>query len=521
MAELGRQAMAGTSLDDLRLEACRLVVEVVGVDPDLVAQVLSGRTPVPPDLLAEDRDFVFSALQVLDSQAARARAERESWHLAMHDSLTGLANRTLFAERMSDALVELRPGRDHISLISLDLDGFKRVNDSLGHAKGDDLLRDVAVRIIDAVRPSDVVARLGGDEFAVLLTSLAHPAEADTVAARILTALQAPFSVSGHAVHLSASIGITSAASRAIDADELLADADLAMYAAKAAGRGRAVCFSPKLRKAAVGQLALEEDLRYASTRGLFRLDYQPVVDLETGRFIGGEALIRWPHPTRGLVTPLDFIPLAEDTGLVVPLGAWVLDQACAQLAQWQPLVPRSAEFSVGINVSARQIIEPGFAEAVGAALTRADVDPHRIVLEMTESVFMADDTASMRILSGLREMGIRIAIDDFGTGYSSLAYLRRVPLDILKVDRSFVTNLASNRQDRAITGAVVELARQLDLFVIAEGIETAEQLEALVDLGCTAGQGFLMHRPMAPEAFTDALMGRLPLGDAAGSAAT
>jgi predicted signal transduction protein with EAL and GGDEF domain len=351
------------------------------------------------------------------------------------------------------------------------------------------------------------VARLGGDEFAVLVRGLAHPTEAEIVAQRILDGLRAPFAVGGRAVHVQVSIGIACIGSRSIDADELLADADLAMYAAKAAGKGRAVTFTPNLRKAAVGQLALEEDLRYAATRGLFTLDYQPVIELASGAFIGGEALIRWPHPTRGMVPPLDFIPLAEDTGLVVPLGGWVLEQACAQGAAWRRML--GSDFTMNVNVSSRQIVEADFVGRVAAVLDRTQIEPHSVVLEMTESVFMADDAHSRRVMSSLRELGVRIAIDDFGTGYSSLAYLRRLPIDILKLDRSFVTDLADGASERVITSAVVEIAHQLGLMVIAEGIETTEQLELLVELGCVAGQGYLLHRPMPANAFTERLQSR------------
>jgi EAL domain-containing protein (putative c-di-GMP-specific phosphodiesterase class I) len=267
--------------------------------------------------------------------------------------------------------------------------------------------------------------------------------------------------------------------------------------------------FSPNLRKAAVGQLALEEDLRYAATRGLFTLDFQPVIELASGAFIGGEALIRWPHPTRGMVPPLDFIPLAEDTGLVVPLGSWVLEHACAQGAAWRRMVGPTQSFTMNINVSSRQIVEADFVEQVAGVLERTQIDPPAVVLEMTESVFMADDANSRRVMSGLRDLGVRIAIDDFGTGYSSLAYLRRLPIDILKLDRSFVTDLADGASERVITSAVVEIAHQLDLMVIAEGIETTEQLDLLVELGCVAGQGYLLHRPMPAGTFTERLLSR------------
>ena len=499
LADLGQRALDSGG-DQLLTEARRLVRETVGItDEDAAAALDSGRD-VLAMLPVNDQSFVRSVSNVLDAAHARSRAEGESRRMAMHDTLTGLPNRALLSEKVDEALGELLPGREYICVLMLDLDGFKRVNDSLGHARGDALLRDVAQRLMGAVRPADTIARLGGDEFAVLLAGLTGPDEAEMVAQRLLDALKAPFSTSGRAVHLSASMGVAPARSRSVTVANLLADADLAMYEAKTSGKGRYVVFAPTFRKAAAGRLALEEDLRSAVTEGAFALHFQPVVDLVTDRWAGTEALLRWPHPTRGMVPPLDFIPLAEDTGLVVPLGKWVLQKALEHRASWSALVKDQTAFGVAINVSVRQLTDPGFVDFVEATIARSGLPASAVTLEMTESVFMDDSHLNMRALEALREIGVRIALDDFGTGYSSLSYLRRFKIDVLKLDRSFVSGLLGSSQDRAITRAVIDLASHLDLELVAEGIETIEQLDLLRQLGCRLGQGYLLHRPMPVE---------------------
>ena len=506
LAQLGQRALEDVGVDELMSQACELVATMLGVSAEIAARALGGSSDVLDVLPVDDHGFVRSVANVLDAAHARSRVEDESRRMAMHDTVTGLANRALLSERVDEALGRLVPGREYVCVLMLDLDGFKRVNDSLGHARGDALLRDVAQRLMGALRPSDTIARLGGDEFAVLLAGLVRPDEVEVVAQRLLDALKTPFSAAGRAVHLGASVGVASARSRSVTVASLLADADLAMYEAKRSGKGRYVVFAPTLRKAAAGRLALEEDLRAAVAGGAFALHFQPVVDLVTGRWQGAEALLRWPHPTRGMVPPLEFIPLAEDTGLVVPLGEWVLDNALNQRASWAGLVRDGGAFDIAVNVSVRQLVEPGFVDFVGTAVERSGLPPSSITLEMTESVFLDDSHANIRALEALHDIGVRIALDDFGTGYSSLSYLRRLRIDVLKLDRSFVSGLLGSAQDRAVTRAVIDIANHLDLELVAEGIETSEQLDLLRQLGCRLGQGYLLHRPMPAEVIADGM---------------
>ena len=510
LAELGQLALDNSDSEQLKTDARRLVATMLGITEEIAAGALGAKPDVLAVLPVDDQGFVRSVRNVLDSAHARSRAEDETRRMAMQDTLTGLANRTLLSERIDQALGQLVPGREYICVLMLDLDGFKRVNDSLGHARGDMLLRDVAQRLMGAVRPSDTIARLGGDEFAVLLAGLTGPDEAEIVAQRLLDALKTPFTSAGRAVHLSASIGVAPARSRSITVANLLADADLAMYEAKTSGKGRYVVFVPTFRKAAAGRLALEEDLRAAVSEGSFQLHFQPIVDLVTGAWVDAEALLRWPHPTRGIVPPLDFIPLAEDTGLVVPLGQWVLEKALEHRVSWAPMVSKTTAFGVAINVSVRQLVEHGFVNFVRAAVERSGLPASSITLEMTESVFMDDNQANIKALEALREIGVRIALDDFGTGYSSLSYLRRFRIDVLKLDRSFVSGLLGSAQDRAVTRAVIDLASHLELDLVAEGIETPEQLDLLRQLGCRLGQGYLLHRPMPVEAVVEKYPRRL-----------
>ena len=436
--------------------------------------------------------LVFNTRDVSERKAL----ERQLTHQAFHDPLTGLANRALFRDRVAHAL-RLR-ARTHASLgvLFLDLDGFKAINDSLGHHVGDALLRAVSRRLGNVVRQGDTVARLGGDEFAVLLEDLDGPHVAQQVATRFLEELHTSFPLEGHDVFVGASIGLAVAGADD-DADEELRNADLAMYRAKALGKNRCEVFEPDMHAAAIERLAVEGDLRHAVARGELRLHYQPVVDLRDGSLVGVEALLRWQHPTRGLVQPLDFIAVAEESGLIVPVGRWVLTEACRQVARWQRETGTPLRLSV--NISARQLQAPRLAEHVAKTLRATGIRPSDLVLEITESILVDDAERTIAKLHLLREIGVRLAIDDFGTGYSSLNYLRRLPVDILKIDRSFVKGIGTETELTALTGAIVGIGRDLGLETVAEGIEDVSQLDALRAMGCAYGQGYLYARPMPP----------------------
>jgi diguanylate cyclase (GGDEF)-like protein/PAS domain S-box-containing protein len=442
----------------------------------------------------------------------RKHAEAELTHLAFHDSLTGLANRGLFHDRVGHALAA-REGCA-AAIVYLDLDGFKNVNDGFGHEAGDELLQQVAQRLALASRPADTVARLGGDEFAILLERCTDPAaEAAVVAARILRELTVPVALESGLVTLSASIGIATAEPTST-ASSLLRDADVAMYQAKATGRGRWVRYEPAMRAAALERLQLEHDLTFALERDELRVVYQPVVDLDTTEIVGFEALLRWEHPSLGLIAPDRFIPIAEETGLIVPMGRWVLDTACRTVAGWRRAHPTFRDLTIAVNVSARQLESSDLVSHVEDALDAAGLPAHALVLEMTESVLVGDPTAAAGWLRQLRRLGLRVAIDDFGTGYSSLSYLRQFTVDILKVDRTFVSTITGEALPPLVRG-LIDLGHTLGLELIAEGIEEEAQLHQLRREGCHQGQGYLFAAPVVPEEAEALLLGvfrpRLP----------
>jgi diguanylate cyclase (GGDEF)-like protein len=438
------------------------------------------------------------------SLALAAARTVDTMRHAFNDSLTGLANRALFLDRLDQALARAQRARRSVTVLYLDVDRFKLVNDSLGHVTGDALLVAVADRIKRAVRGAETVARLGGDEFAVLLEDASED-DAVQVADRIREALAAPLQVNDREVTVTASIGIAAGNGAA---DELVRDADVAMYRAKAAGKGRYQVFEPSMHADAVARLELEADIERAVAREEFVVHYQPIVGLDDGRILGVEALARWQHPERGLIPPSEFIPVAEETGLIVPIGELVLRAACRQVALWQAELGDGQPLAISVNVAAGQLAQATFIDTVRAAIDDARLAAGTLLLELTETVIMQDTDASIAQLRSLKELNVRIAVDDFGTGYSSLRYLQRFPIDILKIAKPFVDGVADDGDEAIMARTVVDLSRNLGLATIAEGIEHEEQAAALRDLGCSLGQGFLYSRPLPADAMTIVLMG-------------
>jgi len=428
----------------------------------------------------------------------RKELEEQLAHQAFHDSLTGLANRALFRNRVEHALHRMRRMQNPIAVLLFDLDGFKNVNDSLGHAFGDAFLSAVSDRLQALLRPSDTPCRLGGDEFAVLIEDLNDGIDATLVAERILDSLRQPFMVEGKEVVTTASLGITIAESTSRDADDLLRNADVAMYTAKSRGRNRCELFKPSMHKAMLDRLDLEADLRRAMERGEFVLHYQPTVSLASGWISGMEALVRWNSPERGMVPPGMFISVAEDTGLIVPLGAWVLEEACRQAVAWKQEFGSDAPRTMSVNLSARQLQDDNLVASVSKILYESGIRPEHVVLEITESAIMHDADKMTARLHELKALGVRLAIDDFGTGYSSMSYLCSFPIDILKIDRSFVHGVGDEPQKMGIVRTIVELGRILDLQTVAEGIELDEEWQQLRELECDLGQGFWFARPLS-----------------------
>ncbi|MGH9151888.1 MAG: putative bifunctional diguanylate cyclase/phosphodiesterase [Acidimicrobiales bacterium] len=435
--------------------------------------------------------------------------QEELLRQALHDPLTGLGNRVLLRHHVEHVLARSSRHPSAQALMLLDLDGFKTVNDSLGHGTGDHVLRVVADRLQDAVRAHDTVARVGGDEFAVLLENT-DPEEPSRVAGRILDSLRRPIAVDGTEVVVTASVGVATT-DHGQDAEGLVRDADVAMYAAKAEGKARYRLFVPEMGEAARRRLELESDLRLALDRRELVVVYQPIVGLDGGAIVGFEALLRWHHPRHGLVPPAEFIPVAEDTGLVHGIGLWVLEEACRQTAAWSRHHRRGAPLRLSVNVSARQFESPRFADDVASCLARTGLHPGWLTLEITESLFLGRTDGVVETLDGLRARGIEIAIDDFGTGYSSLGYLKSLPVDTLKIDRSFVARVTEGTEQAAVTQAVMRLARTFALRTVAEGIETPEQAAHLAGLGCDMGQGYYFARPLAAEDMARALRSGLP----------
>jgi diguanylate cyclase (GGDEF)-like protein/PAS domain S-box-containing protein len=446
-----------------------------------------------------DRDGLPTGAVIVFHDVSVARAlGAEMSHMAQHDILTNLPNRTLLQDRLSQAIVTANRNDSRIAILFLDLDGFKHINDSLSHAVGDRLLQLVAKRLLAAVRTSDTVCRLGGDEFVILLSEVAHEGDAGVKAGKILSALSAPFEMDQITLRVTASVGVTTYPEDGRSAEFLIRNADLAMYQAKEKGRNNYQFFEKGMNVRAVERQAIEGDLRCALERDEFVMHYQPKIDLKTGEITGVEALLRWQHPVRGLVGPMQFISVAEDCGLMLPIGKWVLRESCRQAKAWQdsglPLI------EMAVNVSSVEFRNDEFLEGISTVLLETGLEPRYLELELTESVLMQHAEFSVPVLQKLKAMGLRLAIDDFGTGYSSLSYLRQFPIDTLKVDQSFIHEIHADTDEATIISAVINMGCRMKHRVIAEGVETAEQLAFLRSHGCDEGQGYYFARPMPAE---------------------
>jgi diguanylate cyclase (GGDEF)-like protein/PAS domain S-box-containing protein len=459
--------------------------------------------------LFDARGDLAGMIGVSSDISERKALEAELERRASHDPLTGLPNRHTFVDRLGQALLRTKRGKEgrKVGVLFMDLDGFKNVNDSLGHEAGDRLLVTVAERLKKRLRPEDVLARFGGDEFAVLLEEVEDASETIRVAQRIAEALWEPFTVNDHQVNLSTSVGIALGSAHTKDDPEgMLRNADAAMYKAKEQGLGCYAVFDPAMQTRAQERLELEAELRRALEQGEFVLYYQPEVSLYNGSMVGLEALLRWQHPERGLLKPSAFVPLAEETDVIAPIGRWVLEEACRQAKRWEEEHPLASPMTMEVNLSSKQLRRRELARTVEEALTRAGVEAHTLALDITETVLIGASEHNAQALEALKKMGIRLSLDDFGTGYSSLSYLKRLPVDRVKVDRSFVKGLGGNATDTAVVRMIIELCHTLGVEVLAEGVETSEQAALLKDMGCDVGQGYYFARPLRSEELAEQL---------------
>lgn len=432
----------------------------------------------------------------------RKKAQEQLLHLALHDTLTGLPNRVLFMERLQQALDRFKQQPTYkFAVLFLDCDRFKVVNDSLGHVVGDQLLVAVAYRLASCLRPSDTLARLGGDEYTILLEDIEDSSDATQIAEQLQKQLTIPFQLHEHEVFINASIGIVADPSDYDQPEHLLRDADTAMYRAKELGKARYQVFDEGMHHRALASLQLETDLRRALERQEFVVNYQPIVSLTSGTICGFEALVRWYHVDRGFISPAEFIPIAEETGLIVSIGEWVLREACRQMRMWQHQLPTHPPLTISVNLSAKQFWQPNLIEQIDAILQETELDSRSLKLEITESAIIDNDESVTAILQQLRNRQIQLSIDDFGTGYSSLSYLQRFPVDTLKIDRSFVSKIGETGENLEIVRAIVTLAHNLAMSAIAEGVETTQQLSHLRAAGCEFGQGYFFSKPLTPEA--------------------
>jgi len=517
--------------DEVDLRRATSVIVAIAFGLSLLAATMLGRAVLGPvqslrqaarlfgtgnlsyRVVVERRDELGQLAELFNTMAAKIeRSQEDLTHQASHDGLTGLVNRVLFTDRLGHALARTTRQQKPLAVMIVDLDGFKQVNDSLGHSAGDDLLVEVGRRLRTAVRAADTAGRMGGDEFAVLVEDLNDPGDAVRFAERIIESMRRPFIIGDHHLAVRCSIGIA-VTDEQQTTEELLRNADLAMYAAKRRGKGRFEVFDPSMHQVAVLRAGLEDDLRRGVENEEFLLHYQPVVDLATNRITGVEALVRWQHPTRGLVPPAEFIPLAEDTGLILPIGRWVLREACRQVRLWQVDRAEPLAVRISVNVSVKQLEDPGFIGDVAQALRDSGLAPEALILEVTETVLAQDIVATGGFLKGLKQLGVRIAVDDFGIGYSSLNYLRRLPVDIVKIDRTFVSGL-ERPEEIALTTAIISLSKALKLQTLAEGVEQAEQAGELRALGCDAAQGYFFAEPVDATQMSTVLSSVRPHGD-------
>ncbi len=466
-----------------------------------------------PGAFAQDSvDFLQGIKNTLAAAIDRRCAEDRLAYLAQFDALTGLPNRNLYLDRLWQTLRQTDRDKRPVGVIFFDVDHFKSINDKLGHSGGDEVLTQIAVRLKKCLRPADTVARLSGDEFALVLDHLIVPEDATMVAERVIATLAKPFHVHGHEVYVTASIGISIAPGDGSNPDALLKNADMAMYRAKQAGRNTYRFFLPEMNARAAERLQIETELRGALARTEFVLHYQPKADINTGRISGFEALLRWNHPKRGLVPPNEFIPVLEETGLINEVGDWVMRQACQQIRTWQ--VGGLRDCPIAVNLSARQFARNNLDSTIGKLLHEFQINPNLLEFELTESVLMSDSRDAVQVLDNMKKYGVRLSVDDFGTGYSSLAYLKRFPLDALKIDRAFISHITTDQGDATIAKAIINLAHSLRLKVVAEGVESQAQLDFLRANDCDEMQGYLFAAPMSAADCADAVIDgwRLPL---------
>ncbi len=464
-------------------------------------EILKSKVKVFVDLHRKKRSLEETKMQLESTVLQLQKSQEALKHQALHDPLTGLANRTLCLDRIRQAMERSRRRHNYLFSVGfVDIDRFKVVNDSLGHAFGDKVLIEVGQQLKRCVRGLDTVSRYGGDEFVLLMEELDSPREAVNIVRRVRDLFSEPFILNGYEVQLTCSIGVVVNPQQSHKSEDVLQHANIAMHRAKKEGRDRIKIFNSRMLTQAIQLMVLESDLRKAIANNEFFLEYQPVVALESGALRGFEALIRWRHPQRGIISPAEFIPLAEETGLIVPIGRWVLEQACATMADWNRALPHARELQLAVNISGKQFSQPELLEQVKRALESSALEPGQLRLEITETAIMENAATAVDRLQKLKNSGIGISIDDFGTGYSSMSYLQRFPLDALKVDISFVRAMEQRVENKAIVKAIVNLAHTLGLSVVAEGVENQLQCEYLMGLGCEYGQGYMFSRPLPEE---------------------